>query len=516
MKKIIIFISFILFTLNSWSQIVCSDETRNSTLSFLDLKNNLWDFSQISFYHPKYLASYLTCSKFIESISENYKGRSAQIHLQPLYPVDAFNLRVKFESPLNQEILEKCSNTNGCKVAFFQNIFNPIYAFKSFRKKDVYENMPYCHHKSELIGSPFTARANARIDFSLANDSLGELDIWRLPQDSIFNKMMAYLEKNKPEFSIISTMIPSLSILQKLDQWLVANPKSHIYVLFAFNLASLQDNFPTQFNFNSGRLHVLPVFQTHLNPESYHIKGGLFISENKSEVLLHSVNLRRFREEKVADIAFVSANKDLVDSYGAILSSVLKFQCDNKRWLNCSQELRYFENDKRRLKINTFVEVTCQKYYSDLANKLSQFKMPAVPVIQTGSNSLLKQLVALVASAKKEIIISSHVYGYSLFDHALKEAHERGVKIKMLIGSNIKKKELRKYLIEKYDAKIINDEIEYTSHAKFMIVDGAHVVWGSGNLTKTSLNNPMDLFLITKDPFLKKELLDYFQTYFKK
>ncbi len=516
MKKVLFFIFLNLFTSFSWGQIVCSDETRNSTLSFFDLKNNLWDFSQISFYHPKYLASYLTCSKFLESLSDDYKGRSAQVHLQPLYPVDAYNLRVKFNSPLNQEILDKCTQTNGCKVTLFQNIFNPIYAFKSFRKKDVFEKMPYCHHKTELVGSPLSVSINSNTEVSTMNNSLGTLDVWRLPKDSIFNKIMNYLEVNKPEFSIISTMIPSLSILQKFDQWLIENPKSHIYVLFSYNLASLQDNFPSQYNFSSGRLHILPVFQTPLNPDSYHIKGGLFISNNKSEVLLHSVNLRRFREEKVADLAFVSSNKNLVHSYGSILNSVLKFQCENKRWLNCSQELRYFENDKRRLKIDSFFKTACDRYRSDLAGQLSQFQMPTQPVIQTGSKFLMQQLVSLVKSAQKEIIISSHVYGHSIFDSALNEAHQRGVKIKMLIGSSVKKKELRNYLVQTYGAKIINTEVEYTSHAKFIIVDGTDVAWGSGNLTKTSLNNTMDLFLITKDPILKKELSNYFDFYFNK
>ena len=516
MKKILFFIWFIFFTVNSWSQIVCSDETRNHTLSFIDLKNNLWDFSQISFYHPKYLGSYLTCSKFLESLDNDFKQREAQVHLQPLYPIDAYNLRVKYRSPLNEHILEKCVTTNGCKVAFFQNIFNPIYAYQSFRKKDVYEKMPYCHNKNELIGAPFKLKAHSNNGIPFVSDSLGNLNIWRLPTDSLFNKMMLYLEEKKPKVSIISTMIPSLSILQKLDQWLVENPNSHIYMLFSYNLASLQDNFPAQFNFKSGRLHILPVFQTPLNPDSYHIKGGLFMSENKTEVLLHSVNLRRFREEKVADLAFVSANENLVESYGAILNSVLKFQRKNKKWLNCSQELRYFESDQRRQKIDSFVQATCDHYNSDLFTKLDRFKMPMQPVIQPGSIHLMQQLVTLIKSAQKEIIISSHVYGYSHFDRALNDALKRGVKIKMLIGSSIKKKELRSYLKKTYNAKIINTDIEYTSHAKFVIVDGNDAIWGSGNFTKTSLNNPMDLFLMTKDASLKKELLNYFESYYNK
>ena len=495
-----------IYPFQSHSQLLCTDDTQHNSLSYKDNLNNLWDLTQFEFTKTSYLASYLSCTKFLEQISKKNKNKIYDNSFKILYPKENKTLRFKYTRLENNKTLDRCNDIPGCQLTFFQNIFNPIYLLNSKRKLDPFEDIKFCKHNFKK-----TDVSLSQDDTQLNNIVLLPAESWELPAESLDENLFKFINQFKPEKIYLSTMIPSLGILKKLDDWLLKNPGSQATVLFAYNLAVLDPDFPEKFNFKSDRLSLLPVFQTPETTSSYHVKGGLFIKKDVIRSLFYSVNLRRFREEKVADIAFLSSDKSLSLSLFKKIKDVIHFQCENIQWLQCSQRLRYFESDERKKQIDQMFQTTCQleKKYP-LAMPLEHQNK-----ITSGSDELTTQLVKMIDQAKTEILISTHVYGDSLFHDAILKANGRGVKIKFLLGSEIEKIDFLNHLTNRFDVNVVDRKTGFTSHAKFIIIDDLQVVWGTGNFTKTSLRNPFDIFIKTTDKHFKDILKNYFFKYYK-
>ena len=117
-----------------------------------------------------------------------------------------------------------------------------------------------------------------------------------------------------------------------------------------------------------------------------------------------------------------------------------------------------------------------------------------------------EKILALIGSAKKEIIMyAQSVSDYKLVGELARAAH-RGIKIQILTSSAPSKK--WNYL-QKAGVKIALDKKLYI-HAKVMIVDKEKALLGSINFTKTSLDKNRELSVLVDDSEVITKLLAVF------
>lgn len=101
--------------------------------------------------------------------------------------------------------------------------------------------------------------------------------------------------------------------------------------------------------------------------------------------------------------------------------------------------------------------------------------------------------------------------------YAMKEAHDRGVKVRVITddeklhdaGSDIRK-------LKSDGVPIKVDESEYHMHHKFAIFDGKKLLSGSYNWTRGAAENNHENFLITTEPKLVHEYAAEFEKLWKK
>lgn len=140
--------------------------------------------------------------------------------------------------------------------------------------------------------------------------------------------------------------------------------------------------------------------------------------------------------------------------------------------------------------------------------------MPKEPQIIIGK-AFIEKVIPLVVAAKESIDIiiyemrlrpGDDEHPVSVLALALKDAKERGVKVRALVSSPAVKAHLEGYTLE---AKIL-----YTPklmHAKMMLIDNVVAIVGSHNYTQSAFASNIEISLSVRLSSAKNELVDYFK-----
>ena len=492
--RLILFICCFFYSAHSWAEYFCSADSKRDGIFYRDASNTEWEIANLRFEKNAYLGSYLSCAQFLDHIPQDYKFSA---HIQPLYPYHKKIARFLDGDPL----LTLCTQTPGCHLPFTQNFFHLLQWVKSLGNKAILPSLQACKG---------TSAPNTQNEKPLPiSDTLHLDEVWKIPEESLEDKLFETLDREKPLNLYFSSMIFSKAILERLDQWLRLHPQSNAWVFLAYNLHVLEPDFPMDFRPQTKQLHLFPVFQTPTSPDSYHIKGAAFEGKTHTTLLM-TVNMRRFREEKVADRIFKLDGIDAFNSYQNVLAQVLDSQCAQVNQMTCSNALRYGFHDPRSEVIRNWIEEGCQHRFHATGTKDGPM------VFARGTLSPLEeQLEHWIAQAQHTIFLSSHILTDSRLINSFLEARKKGIEVKVIVGTEINDLAFYQKISAPLALKRVTREEGLTAHAKFILIDDRLAIWGTGNFTKTSLTNPWEIFLATRDNRFISELKTYQNQYYQ-
>jgi hypothetical protein len=470
----------------------CSDESRFGGLLFDDGAGVAWEVLDFRFEESRLVSNYLSCKRLIESAP--WLAHAPQT-LMPLFPKASGIARLLPDDPL----IDLCVRTPGCKLNPQFALFRPIQTIRSWLKDPVLKPNPQCNEKPHRTEDGLEEQQGTQ---SLAITDLKPARVISLPSENFEESIFREIDLRKPKRIVMSTMILSEHIFSRLDDWLIRHRDAEAWVYFSYNLQAIEAGFPESLTPKSGRLHLVPVYQTPSNDGSFHIKGFALMGAEPI-VFLHSVNLRRFREEKLADRVFGLKGKVPVDSFLSVLGGVLEQQCSETRYLACTGNLRFGAGSPRAIQVEAWLRDSCANRFAGASPETQIFGRGGVSAVE-------ESLIEWIKKAKHRIRISSHIFKDSVLTEELQQALQRGVRVEVLVGTgdaedwdSLQSEGAKIYQRTKASGVI--------SHAKFMIFDEGLALWGTANFTKTSLGNPWELFLASKNPEFIGLLSQYFE-----
>jgi hypothetical protein len=476
----------------------CSAEAKRGGIQYSDAEGVQWEVANLRFEKTPFLGSYLSCAQMLDRVDERINTTTSLIKL---YPVEERMARFRTRDP----VVDLCLDSPACALDPLQSWFLPRLLWKSMSRPDVFRNHPHCRNPLRTVRDP-EEEQDVESGKRMKEQTFQIGQIWNIPEESLVQKIFDQIDKKKPDRILMTSMIFSKSILKRIDEWLLKHPGKEAWIFFAYNLHVMESGFPEAYVPRSPGLYLVPVFQTPEAEDSYHIKGFGW-SGRESGVHLMTVNIRRFREEKVADVVTELKGQDSFRSFEALLGRVLEQQCLSRNYLACSNLLRYPEGDRRAGTISAWVDRACQDRKKwVLAGNQDLFSRGGDGVVET---TILEE----ISRARVSIDVASHVFNRSKVSDALLEAIARGVKVRVLVGTPIEDESFQKSLEKHGVLKLQTRKEGVTAHAKFVLVDGEQAIWGTGNLTKTSLLNPWEVFVRTKDPVFVKALTAYFNRF---
>jgi phosphatidylserine/phosphatidylglycerophosphate/cardiolipin synthase-like enzyme len=107
---------------------------------------------------------------------------------------------------------------------------------------------------------------------------------------------------------------------------------------------------------------------------------------------------------------------------------------------------------------------------------------PDAPLSSQGTGGLDGPMVAAIDNARLSVDVAIYSISLNSVRYALIRAHERGVKVRMVMESNNMDRSDAQYLLEA-GVPIVDDERAGLMHDKFMIIDRTEVWLGSMNFT---------------------------------
>jgi len=124
------------------------------------------------------------------------------------------------------------------------------------------------------------------------------------------------------------------------------------------------------------------------------------------------------------------------------------------------------------------------------------------------------EIIGLIDSAKESIDIEMYVFTSDEIADALKRAHDRGVKIRLILEKRVATEENPKNYNELTAYGI---EVKWASrnykltHAKFMIIDGKRILVGSHNFSNAAMNDNRETSVIIENVKTVSEFNDVFE-----
>jgi phosphatidylserine/phosphatidylglycerophosphate/cardiolipin synthase-like enzyme len=114
--------------------------------------------------------------------------------------------------------------------------------------------------------------------------------------------------------------------------------------------------------------------------------------------------------------------------------------------------------------------------------------------------------------ATNSVFVQAYSFTSAPIAEALVKAHQRGVKVQVILDDS---QESEKYseadFLNNYGIPTFIDSRHSIAHNKIMILDGAFVITGSFNFTKSAEEKNAENLLIINDPALAKKYLDNWQ-----
>jgi len=234
----------------------------------------------------------------------------------------------------------------------------------------------------------------------------------------------------------------------------------------------------------------IPIFQSSQSPHSHHQKGAVFIGKKKTTLIWNASNFRRYETHKLVDIGITITDSQLANIFTQRWINTAFTSCSEVKTINCNLQTRFSNSPKELDFWKSMTDRNCQ-----------QLPDAGKPLAKTLNAEDL--ILDLISKAKKTIYVHTHIFGNSLILKKFKEAQARGIDVKIIGGKpSTFNPQLPwvKFKLEKH---------EY--HAKFMLFDDTTFIWGTGNITKSSLNNHREDFFYGSNPKILSKLKKYFE-----
>jgi hypothetical protein len=477
--KFLFIILTIFFTPQAFSKdhkLFCHGDGLRSTLFYWDTKIS-FEFVDIEFVGPEYLESYLACTNFLSSIS--HQDRNRKIVYAPL--INSFRKNfVRFADDEKSLFYHLCQEDKTCRVKFPYSLLRPgIFLDQIFNKRDILS----CEDDRPLLKP-------SAFKFP---DHISSIKFWELPKIDLIKEFWKAANAQSHDKIVISAMTFSLDFLNALK---IKYQKSAtmVYVLASFNMMSMDDRITKTLANMPPNIIFLPIFQNSQEPFSHHQKGAVLIKQDKATVIWNSSNFRKYETNKLVDLGMT------IDDFqwGTILSDgwmkTAALSCSETKAMNCNLQAR-FSNSPEILK---FWQTTTEKSCSNLS-----LLDKSIPIVKSSQDLILE----LIANSKKSIHVHTHILGDSLILRSLKEAHARGIDVKIVGGK------VSKFRPEYNWIRFNSSNREY--HAKFIIFDEKIFFWGTGNITKTSFSNRREDAFYGSHPEVLNKLKNYFDASWK-
>lgn len=485
MKAVILF--FILTSISFAQEFECSGSGKRSGLFVIDTKGKKLEVVNFKFEKAHFFESYINCIRFLDKIKEE---KISDTSVRRLFPLSEDIVRIKEGS----SIIKLCYSTPGCRFPFPYSFLSPVYGWLDSIKDDLFEKAPTCNEISDK-------------HIAVDNSPLPTLEsisfrTWSMPKQNLAEVFFTEVKRIKPTKIIMSSMVVSLSILNRLNKILVNElPNTTVDVYVSFNMHSFESHFPNLYRFSSDRIRLIPMHQTPSQSDTFHIKGIYLENATKNSLLFFSANIRRFRDEKVIDIGITFNDSLLGLSFKAMFENLKSEYCRSSQYLQCSLLARYSTNDSRSTLISNWNQNICKD--------LKDSSISETPILRANKVDLYQSTQNLIASAKKEIIIATHVMGNSLIVKELINAKKRGINVTLFVTNKITSNSLEKKLIQNLGTNFLYAPAGYNFHSKFLIVDNSRILFGTGNFTKTAMMNPWEIYLLSMD----SKLIEAFKNY---
>lgn len=109
-------------------------------------------------------------------------------------------------------------------------------------------------------------------------------------------------------------------------------------------------------------------------------------------------------------------------------------------------------------------------------------------------------VVAVVNSARKDILVQAYSFTNAAIADSLKKAHERGVKVRIILDKSQRTEHYSSLTFFQHaGVPVWVDAAHAIAHNKVMVVDGETVLTGSFNFTKAAEEKNAENLLILKD-----------------
>lgn len=133
---------------------------------------------------------------------------------------------------------------------------------------------------------------------------------------------------------------------------------------------------------------------------------------------------------------------------------------------------------------------------------ISNFAFPlSVEVYFSPKGGCEKRIIELIDAAQESIDLAMYAFTNSKIAWALVRAHERNVKVRVLLdGQEAKDKYSKGVFLKKRGIFVVYDRMPGLMHNKFCIIDNKIVITGSYNWTATAEDKNEENLVVIHDP----------------
>ena len=257
------------------------------------------------------------------------------------------------------------------------------------------------------------------------------------------------------------------------------------------------------------------VYDTKTKGENYYIETEDFLlqyPEKRSDFIPNKPNLTNALMHN--KFAIFDEQVVYTGSMNFSTTGFSGFNHNNVVIINSKQIANLYEKEFEQMyagKFHTLKSKTSQNQHIKLGiAEVSVFFSPQDKALSTN-------LVPLINNSKKYIYLPSFLFTHPKLTEALKQAHSRGVDVKMIIDATNTSsrhsafKELRQFgipiKVENYAGKM---------HAKVMIIDDEYLVLGSTNFSNSAEVRNDENMLVIKSPRTARLYREYFEYFWAK
>jgi hypothetical protein len=428
----------------------CHGDGSRSSLFFWDGKRS-YEFADIEFIIPDYLDHYLACTNFLFKL--NSQDRKRVIKVEPL--LNSFNKSfARFAKEEKSLFYNYCLKDQNCHIKFPYSLLEPkVFWNQTFKKES-----PISFEENEDLLKP------KAIKFP---DDLKIVYFWDLPEVDFIKEFWRLAKKQKNDRIVLSAMTFSMDFLKEISHYF-KNTKTEIIILASFNIMALEHELTTFLYQKPQNIIFIPIYQTSKAPFSHHQKGAIFYHQKASTLIWTSSNFRRYETTKLKDIGMTIQDQDFASTFAARWMDTASTSCQSTKAISNNLNVRFSNHPNELFFWRKLTKESCSKV------------LPPNRVLENQEN--VDQLILRrILMAKKTIYVHTHILGNGPVFHALKDVQSKGIDVKIVIGKP------SRFTPDLPWLRVINSDKEY--HAKFIIIDNSTFIWGTGNITKTSLNN---------------------------